>query len=474
MTLSKEIIEKEFRKNFEEAYKKIDTLTPEERLIQVNKAKEYYEYLTSNGILYGNLALEVVEDKGMYGRIANIHLRAQSIFEGIDSASVSTMREKLIISLAYRDMDMRVKQVEIGNPNYKEIEDYHVEEFRKYTTPYAWGGLVMKELVGSESWMEFYEKDASILNKAFLEGTIKALKARSETVVSEYSAERMIAAAGHAFGEYTTGTSSEFRPIVSAQSKEIAARMWKIAIDRLEEIPHFEFTESSTLSKVFYVNSATMTLVGDEIYIKEHGQAGLCAASAAGGGDTMLVATLVHEETEEEHAVISTILINLLYSGEITKAIALILSGTIDINEKSSDDSIALHVAAREGLDEVVTLLLNHGALKDARDKDGMTPLHHAAFSSEVNSARILLEAGVDIKVLDLLGRSALHYGCASGPQSMVDLLVSYGFQMDFKDNYGETPSEVFQKALTGMLARSLYEDMTALGMNGTEDAEIE
>ena len=60
----------------------INSITPAERVAGVEVVREYYEYLKASGEPYGEGALQVVTDTGMFGKIANIHLRTQAVFDG--------------------------------------------------------------------------------------------------------------------------------------------------------------------------------------------------------------------------------------------------------------------------------------------------------------------------------------------------------------------------------------------------------
>ena len=74
----------------------------------------------------------------------------------------------------------------------------------------------------------------------------------------------------------------------------------------------------------------------------------------------------------------------------------------------------ALHTAARAGHDEVLNVLLAHGAVVDAREAgDNTTALHWAAARADVPLVRTLLDAGADVHgfgdahALDVIGWAA-------------------------------------------------------------------
>ena len=64
----------------------------------------------------------------------------------------------------------------------------------------------------------------------------------------------------------------------------------------------------------------------------------------------------------------------------------------------------ALHAAAEYGQAEVVKLLLEAGANKDAADRFGMNVLHFAAHSGNLEIMKMLLEAGANKDLTDMYG----------------------------------------------------------------------
>lgn len=61
---------------------------------------------------------------------------------------------------------------------------------------------------------------------------------------------------------------------------------------------------------------------------------------------------------------------------------------------REEDERTALHVACAEGHLPVVQLLLQHGASLSARDFDGWSPLHCAAYYGDPRVTGALLQAG--------------------------------------------------------------------------------
>ncbi|CAK9100631.1 unnamed protein product [Durusdinium trenchii] len=100
-----------------------------------------------------------------------------------------------------------------------------------------------------------------------------------------------------------------------------------------------------------------------------------------------------------------------------------------------------LVLAASCGHLEVVRLLLEAGADKDAADTDGSTALQFAAGKGHchLKVVRLLLEAGADKDAADTDGSTALHFAARNGHLKVVQLLREAGADKDAADTDGCT-----------------------------------
>lgn len=122
-------------------------------------------------------------------------------------------------------------------------------------------------------------------------------------------------------------------------------------------------------------------------------------------------------------------------------------------------------------LSELVTVqscrwLLDAGAVVDARDPQGRTALHWAAFSGSSRSAYVLLEYGAAIDQLDHRGRTPLMLACLhrweTNYNAAIDALLQHRADPDIRDDHGWTALHYLAAGGHGGDARWL-----ALGLHG-------
>lgn len=98
-----------------------------------------------------------------------------------------------------------------------------------------------------------------------------------------------------------------------------------------------------------------------------------------------------------------------------------------------------LQVAAHQGHQNLVVLLLRLNANVNVVDKEGDSTLHYAAFGNQPEIMRVLLNHGADINVLNASHCSALHISAHKRPPHCVQVLLEYGADVNAQDSYGDT-----------------------------------
>lgn len=113
--------------------------------------------------------------------------------------------------------------------------------------------------------------------------------------------------------------------------------------------------------------------------------------------------------------------------GDLEAATSLLQSGGFDLDQLGLFQWGCLHEAAANGHEELLRLLLHHGADPNCRDAlQGCTPLHYAAEADNVAVAEALIEAGARLDLLSRTGQSPLD--AATGQTR--DLLLRKGTQV--------------------------------------------
>jgi hypothetical protein len=106
-----------------------------------------------------------------------------------------------------------------------------------------------------------------------------------------------------------------------------------------------------------------------------------------------------------------------------------------------------LHGAAFSGNLEVVRILIEYDPADiNARDEDGSTPLLFASQCQDFKDGsvlQLLLEHGADVNVQDQIGWTPLHQASINGALEVVCLLLDHGADVELKNNYGQTALQV-------------------------------
>ncbi|XP_042882906.1 adhesion G protein-coupled receptor L2-like isoform X2 [Penaeus japonicus] len=122
----------------------------------------------------------------------------------------------------------------------------------------------------------------------------------------------------------------------------------------------------------------------------------------------------------------------------------LLLCCVLSSSSASSYKGLDLSDAVKVGSLERVSRLLEQGVQVDARDKQGWTPLHNAANSGNEELVRLLLTHGADVNAKDYqYGRTPLHLAVWSGKKREAQSLLIAGANVNAKDNYGSTPVQL-------------------------------
>ncbi len=123
--------------------------------------------------------------------------------------------------------------------------------------------------------------------------------------------------------------------------------------------------------------------------------------------------------------------------------VKLLLENHADANmetEPPNGPSTPLHWAIAENQDQIVPLLLDHGAKPNAVDSDGEPILVYATRQGNVDVIRSLIQHGADVNATDKKGFAPLHWAVQKKDLSRAEILIANKAQIDAKTSDGYTP----------------------------------
>lgn len=133
----------------------------------------------------------------------------------------------------------------------------------------------------------------------------------------------------------------------------------------------------------------------------------------------------------------------------------LLLDAGSNVTAVTDAQVTCLHEAARNGHATIVGLLLERGANPDmAVLRAGSTPLHLAATGGHADAVRALI-AMAFVNTADDLGRTALHLACLNGHEEVVEVLLDAKANVLAQDLEKKTPLAVV-KGLSEEMVRRL------------------
>ena len=132
------------------------------------------------------------------------------------------------------------------------------------------------------------------------------------------------------------------------------------------------------------------------------------------------------------------------YATDFKTAEILALNGA-DVNCKCNDGLTPLHLAIYRGNIETSEILLLHGADINAKENNGCTPLHGAALIDRVEIAKFLVSKGADVNLKNNSNQTPLDLAMQAGIASMVQYLSGISDQSVLKDNFKTTEDDIDQ-----------------------------
>ncbi|KAL1496537.1 hypothetical protein AB1Y20_014143 [Prymnesium parvum] len=138
--------------------------------------------------------------------------------------------------------------------------------------------------------------------------------------------------------------------------------------------------------------------------------------------------------------------------------VRLLLENNADIAARENGGDSPLHWAAKNGHEGVVRLLLENNADIAASTNAGKSPLHYAARNGHEGAVRLLLENNADIAASTNAGLSPLHLAASKGHEGAVRLLLENNADIAARANDGSSPLHCAVKNGDGGTVRLLLE----------------
>ena len=105
----------------------------------------------------------------------------------------------------------------------------------------------------------------------------------------------------------------------------------------------------------------------------------------------------------------------------------LLIDKGADLNARDANGIVPLHSLAYRGHYDGAVLLLQSGAELDIRDPSGLTPFLYSILRNKKEVAELLINRGADLRVRDSEGRSALDLAVSAGARELVPVLMEKG-----------------------------------------------
>lgn len=181
----------------------------------------------------------------------------------------------------------------------------------------------------------------------------------------------------------------------------------------------------------------TVKELGDPLALEE----AFCDAAEAGKLDVIVRllkknATLADSKKRGKSAIIFAI------HGGHEKILELLLDADASLScpDFSPSDQIPLHQAIRCSNENMVTILLDHGADVETRDELSRTALFETLDCHSLDAAVLLLDQGINLSSCDHKGNTVLHEAIRRSTFEHASLFIGQGIELNIFNEEGLTP----------------------------------
>jgi ankyrin repeat protein len=113
---------------------------------------------------------------------------------------------------------------------------------------------------------------------------------------------------------------------------------------------------------------------------------------------------------------------------EAPEIMTILIDAGADVNEQDQNGVTVLIAAACRGSNQLVDILLRLGAEVNATmEASGRTALACAVMNEQIETVRLLIEAGADLEIADKQGNTPLMTAKSTGSEEIIELLKEAG-----------------------------------------------
>ncbi|XP_051254784.1 ankyrin repeat and protein kinase domain-containing protein 1 isoform X1 [Dicentrarchus labrax] len=131
------------------------------------------------------------------------------------------------------------------------------------------------------------------------------------------------------------------------------------------------------------------------------------------------------QSVKSEHVYEQRSLLHYTVASRDAESVEHVLNLGAEVNCMTARGYTPLIIAVLHRLHDIVSLLLEHGAVATQGDEDQWTPLHFAAQNGDDRTVRLLLDKGAVADAREKAGWMPLHLACQNGHETVVRLLLS-------------------------------------------------
>lgn len=192
---------------------------------------------------------------------------------------------------------------------------------------------------------------------------------------------------------------------------------------------------------------AVRTLIKAGALVKAEASDGKTPLHYAGlGGTREIVEVLLENGADPEKEDLQRLLPVSYVMHKERADVALALTKKLKADYTDSRGETLVHIAAANGIDDLVKNLISRGAKLNRKNKYGQTPLHKAAQRGHGRSVSALLAAHADPMIKDKHGNLPIHVSCQRTEPESFEAFLKGGIPVDVPNDKGLTCRQIVVK----------------------------